>query len=106
MPDLSDLNGILEQYGPIGLLAVAAVIIVRAYLAGQSGGILKIFVDGLLKQQPSRAETYALHAANTAGVYDPLVRFAETFIAVVRKTQAVTTGKPVAVAEPKKEGDE
>ena len=104
MPDMSDLNVILEQYGPIGLIAFGLVVAVRAYLSGQASGLLGTFFNGLLKGQPTRAETYGLHALGTTSVVDPARKLIALLDAALVRVQANAVPVP-AKTEPKKEGD-
>lgn len=94
MPDVSDLNSVLEQYGPLGLIAVAIIVIVRAYLAGQASGILATFLNGLFKGQPTRAETYGLHALGTTSAIDPARKILQLIDAALVKVQTNAQPKP------------
>ncbi len=87
MPDLTDLNAILAQYGPLGVIIAAAVLFARAYLA-KPGGWMSVIAKGLFSSQPTRAETYGLHAMNATSVITPVRGILARIDSVLGKVQA------------------
>lgn len=86
----------LSQYGPIGLLVAAAIVVVRAYLASGSSSIWSYVINSFLKSPPTRAEAYALHGATGVGVFEPALRLLKIAESVLLKVQATIPAQPAA----------
>lgn len=92
----------VDNYGPMGLIVAAIIIGVRAYLSGGSSGLISIFLNGLMKAPPSRAETYALHAAQANNVIDPVRKVLELLDKTLEKVQRNNSGPTQPPADEKK----
>ena len=87
MPDLTDLNALLAQYGPLGVILAAAVLFARAYLA-KRGGWLSVIAKSLFQSAPTRIEQYGLHAMNATSVITPVRGLLSRLDSVLGKVQA------------------
>lgn len=98
--DSSEINSLIEQFGPVGLLVAAALIAVRAYVSSGGSGVLSIFLNGLLKSQPTRAEIYGLHTIQSTSVVDPLRKILNVVDQALVKIQSNSTAQPATTDPP------
>ena len=89
----------LAQYGPVGLVIAAVVVAVRAYMTSGSSSVWTFLLNSFLKSAPSRAESYALHAASTTSVIDPALKILKLVELALLKVQSNAGGSTPAVPD-------